>query len=245
MRDVQRRCECGKDHPWGVVRYSQDNTPLYGPRAIATCDDFRPEQEKVPAFVEDLRELWSQTGDLDPQATVATRAVIARIRTLPDPREQWAEFAGLLVSQVTTVRAALTRDESKFAHLVAHTDEIVSAMENVVQLADRLKAQDRKLNAILEELETVKVAREAKERPAELEALQHFGLDELAFKDETGAPFQVVPPNTILHDSRTPWSPSLPSEAVLVERDDNNDDDNDQTEDEQQQDDDKDPEEQQ
>lgn len=48
------------------------------------------------------------------------------------------EFAGLMISQLTDIRGAMTRDESKFNHLVSHTDEVVESMRGVVQLSERL-----------------------------------------------------------------------------------------------------------
>lgn len=182
MRDELRDCLCGRPHPWGILRYSDDNTPLYGPRSIPTCDHFRPlPEEPLPARI-DPQELWSQTSDLDPQATTATRAVVARIRNMATGvgkyqrmQEQWPEFMGFVISQITNIRGAMVRDESKFAHLVAHTDEIVEAMRGVAQLTEKLSKQGSMLIDIMEQLQELKEDRGIK-YSGEIDALEHFGL---------------------------------------------------------------------
>lgn len=178
MHDELRLCECGKEHPWGVVGQSEDHVPLYGPRPIATCYNFRPKQEQVPAFVPDVRELWAQTTDLDPQVEIGTRTAIARIRTLPTASEQLAESLGLLISQQSRVLGFFTRTDSKFARLVAHTDEVLIAMEGVAQLKQQLsviKQTQTELLATIAEMREDCEKRELK-YSGDLEAYQHFGL---------------------------------------------------------------------
>jgi hypothetical protein len=196
MRDEMRLCECGNEHPWGILRYSEDRVPLYGPRAIPTCDNYRPPAysgrqltaDQLPAFVATAQELWAETGDLDPQATLATRVAVARIRSLAKGENsykamalQWPDFMGFIISQITEMRGALVRDESKFAHLVAHTDEVVEAMRDVVGLKEQL---GRLSSAIADVANMVDELREERNAnySAEVEALQHFGL--LGFRSD-------------------------------------------------------------
>lgn len=195
MKDELKACECGNMHPWGIVGRSKDHVILYGPRPIPSCYNFRAAPDKLPAFVQDLRELWAQTGDLDPQTEVATRAVIARIRTLPSATEQWQESVGLLVSQMSRMVGSVTRDESKFAHLVAHTDEIVEAMRGVTQLSERLARQQQLLGEIIDSIAELKEDRRL-QYSAEADALSHFGLT---------------------WEYRMPQASGHPQDAVLVE----------------------------
>jgi hypothetical protein len=182
MKDEVRDCaNCGKQHYWGITGHSKDNVPLYGPRPRTDCDDFRPKLEPVPVGV-NAQALWQQTGDLDPQATIATRLVVARLRELADGKAgmaavaaQWPEFLGFVVSQITDLRGTLVRDESKFALLVAHVDEIVEAMKNVTQLAERLALQNKMMRQVLREVHELRDEREAK-FSAEITAYEHFGL---------------------------------------------------------------------
>lgn len=175
MHDELRLCECGKEHPWGVVGQSEDHVPLYGPRPIAACYNFRPKQEQVPAFVPDVRELWAQTTDLDPQVEIGTRTAIARIRTLPTASEQLAESLGLLISQQSRVLGFFTRTDSKFARLVAHTDEVLIAMEGVAQLKQQLSVINQTQTELLATIAEMREERELK-YSGDLEAYQHFGL---------------------------------------------------------------------
>jgi len=175
VKDEMRLCQCGEQHPWGIVRLSEDHVPLYGARDIETCDNFRTMPDAVPAFVDNLQELWAQTPDLDPQVPLATRGVIARIRSLADPRAQWSEFVGLVVSQITNMRGAMVRDESKFAHLVAHTDEIVNAMRDVVGLKEQLHNMRAAIVEVVGMMEDLRVERDTK-YAGEVEAFEHFGL---------------------------------------------------------------------
>ena len=182
MNDVLRPCHtCGGEHPWGITGYSKDNVPLYGPRATADCTDFRPQVEELPAGVNG-QELMAATGDLDAQASVQTRLVVSRIRELgkAEPRyarmaAQWPEFMNFVIAEITAMRGALTRDESKFGLLISHTDEIVEAMRNVTQLAERLQVLNNRVVTVQQTLDELRADRRIK-YSAEYEAYQHFGL---------------------------------------------------------------------
>lgn len=184
MRDEKKLCaNCHHEHAWGILRYSMDNTPLYGARECeervaegrltkdnqgneysrCPCDRFVaaiPGMENLPALSQkDAEELWSKTSFLNAQVPAATRMIVANIMSIGQGdkkvgfwgkllgrndkatslmERQWPEFMGFMISQVTDIRGAMIRDESKFAHLVAHTDEVVESMRAVSQLAERL-----------------------------------------------------------------------------------------------------------
>lgn len=143
MNDEKKKCgRCGHEHPWGVLRYSQDNVKLYGARDCwCDCDDFVEAHEGVENALSlpsnELRQLWEDTSFLSAQTPMATRIAVRQLETL-EGGERDKAFMGLMISQVTDIRAALTKDESKFANLVGHTDEIVDSMKGVVQLNERL-----------------------------------------------------------------------------------------------------------
>jgi hypothetical protein len=151
MKDEQRKCtNCGHEHAYGTLRYSPDLVPLKGPRKCwCNCVNFievNEDVENLPTMAgREVQELWSQTSYLNAQVPMATRIAVRQITDLlksDDPNalltKALPEFAGLMISQITDIRGAMTREEGKFAHLVAHTDEIVEAMRGVVQLSERL-----------------------------------------------------------------------------------------------------------
>lgn len=181
MQDELRLCaNCYHEHKWGILDYSQDGVPLYGARKCeywgerwpnddparpCNCKHFVPAADgdiNLPALTkEQTQALWSKTSFLNAQVPAATRIAMSGILQLLeagaqnlDPAIAGAirEFMGLMVSQITDVRGALVRDDSKFALLVSHTDEIVEAMKGVVQLKERLDniyaIQERVLEAI-------------------------------------------------------------------------------------------------
>lgn len=134
-------------------------------RSLCGCDQFVQaveSEENLPALTQDqTKALWAQTSFLNAQVPAATRMMIAPIMQLMESAEgaispaigaAVKEFMSLMISQVTDIRSALTKDENKFAHLVAHTDEIVEAMRGVAQLKDRLDSiyatQERILEAV-------------------------------------------------------------------------------------------------
>jgi hypothetical protein len=173
MNDELKRCaNCGHEHRWGMLSHTQDGVPLYGPRACyCHCDRFAEAISApaggsgihLPTLTNDqAKELWAQTSHLNAQVPLATRMAVRAIQDLGQGKEgvdaltaQWPEFMGLMISQLTDIRGAMVRDESKFANLISHTDEIVEAMRGVAQLKERLdtiyETQERIL-AVLERL---------------------------------------------------------------------------------------------
>lgn len=198
MKDEERLCQCGQKHKWGITGRDQGGVVVYGPKPVPDCQYFRPATDQLPEFVGDLRELWSQTGDLDAQATLATRVVIARLRSL-DPVAQWPEFVGYVISQLTNLRGAMLREDAKMARLVASADEFIEATGALRLLSERVKKQDEMLSQISDQLTDMQLAQMG---DGEDEALRHFGLIE---PDESG-----------FVSSR--WTPSQPEEPVLVEK---------------------------
>ncbi len=169
MQDVDKLCgNCKHSHKYGILRYSPDNVALYNARPCSCgCDDFVeaiPGEENLPALSQpQIKDIWARTSFLGAQVPLATRIAVAQIMSLGKDEHpatamihQWPEFVGLMISQITDIRGAMTRDENKFAHLVAHTDEIVESMRGVVQLSERLAtivAQNERMAEHIAELQ--------------------------------------------------------------------------------------------
>lgn len=176
---------CGYKHRWEIIGYNS-GVPLYNARPTKTCATYRPFDEEtmpdVSGLPVDTQALWAQTGDLNAQATMATRLVVARLKSLANGKSgvnaiaaQWPDFIGFVISQITDMRGALVRDESKFAHLVAHTDEIVESLRDGVRLKEQLRNMSAALTDIYAKLEEL-----GPRQPAQIdvEAFAHFGLVE-------------------------------------------------------------------
>lgn len=161
---------------YGARRCEHWEKPVYGDKGheywkigdlveVCHCEYFATAADgdvNLPTLTnEQTQALWSKTSFLNAQVPAATRILMSNILQLLetgaqnlDPAIAGAirEFMGLVVSQITDVRGALVRDDSKFALLVSHTDEIVEAMKGVVQLKERLDGiyavQERVLEAI-------------------------------------------------------------------------------------------------
>jgi hypothetical protein len=177
LRDELKLCQCGQRHKWGIIRYSEDNVPLYGAYPAENgCRDFRAVEEgneNLPAMTaKDTEELWAATNFLNAQVPTATRIAINQIMQIGKGgdgffaklfgvgkgslmEKQWPEFMGLVLSQLTDVRGAMIREDSKFAHLIAHTDEIVESMRGVVQLSERLETLAQMQSRIMDQLESI------------------------------------------------------------------------------------------
>lgn len=233
--------KCGKKHRWTVSGYNR-NGPLYNAQPTKTCKRYSPTKEvpidewpgkalvhvaSDPTSVNlptNGQELWAQTPELNAQATMATRLVVARLKELGKRKSgfaqiaaQWPEFMGFMISQVTDLRGSLFRDESKFAHLVAHTDELVETMRAVGNIGERLKRQEALLSELLDRLDDMELVR-MEHDDAEDEALRHFGL---------------VPDEQSQFDEELYFGgmPSRHDEPVLVEKANGRDDDDQQQDD--------------
>jgi hypothetical protein len=146
---------CGHAHIWGRIR-EKDGVPLYGWQTCATLvtpDGKVFDHEKLPCgctkWIDanlpsvlldgtELRELWDATNYLSAQTPAETRLAIRKIASLPSFAEQWPQFMGAIFSQVADTRAALTRDDNKFAQLVARTDDFLTIAADSALLKERV-----------------------------------------------------------------------------------------------------------
>ena len=100
---------------------------------------------------EEVERVWSQTENLSPQTPFEIRKAVVEMKAAGyemTPAEQFT------LSAVLDLRAALYRDESKFAHLVAGTETVVESLRNVNALSatiDELKMSVQMLQAAMEQ----------------------------------------------------------------------------------------------
>jgi hypothetical protein len=175
MKDQMKMCgRCGHEHAVGVLRHSQDGVALYGARRCVSttvhfgrvvdcsCNDFaeavtQPDGTAglpvaAPMSQGELAVLWNDTEFLSPQASAETRIAVRRVMELAGEEREKA-FMGLLLANVSDIRGALSKDESKFAHLVSHTDDIVESMRGVTQLSERLNNVVARIGGIEDRLD--------------------------------------------------------------------------------------------
>ena len=95
---------------------------------------------------EEVGEAWSLTSDLSPQTPIQVRQAVIQIRKLTKdkPPEQalalaFPVFMQFMMTAMTETQAGMTRDESKFSHLVAGTETIVKTLQNINPLERRLE----------------------------------------------------------------------------------------------------------
>lgn len=177
MKDEMRMCgRCHHEHAVGTLSHSVDGVPLVGPRPcswhskpedspICGCRDFVEAVmtengtpglplSAVMSFT-DLAALWRDTDFLSPQASAETRIAIRKVMGIEDPRERETAYMGVMLANISDIRGAMSKDESKFARLVSHTDEIVDAMQGVTQLSERLSNVVARQNSMEEQLANI------------------------------------------------------------------------------------------
>lgn len=93
----------------------------------------------------EVDEVWRQTWDLSPQTPITVRRAVIAIRgaakdkgPLSAMAASWPMFAQEVMRVCTEMQAAMMRDESKFAHLVAGTEAVVKTLGGVNPLKRRL-----------------------------------------------------------------------------------------------------------
>ena len=182
MQDIYKHCKtCGHDHLVGELRKDRQGVPVYGARKCnkpvptgrswkrCRCNKFvedealfRKEQRErkqssLPAVKDmtkaQVAKMFAKTGYLSPQTPLEARVAAYKLSTLPMGAKRDIEFMRAVLAVTYDTRAAFLRSDNKFAHLVAHTDEIVNAMQKVAQLAEKLesiKATQERIVAVLD-----------------------------------------------------------------------------------------------
>jgi hypothetical protein len=112
---------------------------------------------------DEIERIWRATEWMSPQTPLEIRRVMLILKENGIPISVTEQ---MLLTVMTDIRAALTKDESKFAHLVAGTETIVSTLQEVnplnvrldkisqenAMLRDQVDDLEAKLDLILEKL---------------------------------------------------------------------------------------------
>ena len=111
-------------------------------------------QENLPQALKDGRitakqvdEIWRETSFLSAQTPIEFRVAVLKLGRHLDP------LMSLVLSQMMDIRAAMTKDESKFAHLVAGTETIVKTLQNVNPLMEKLRRQEEIIDSLANQLD--------------------------------------------------------------------------------------------
>lgn len=88
---------------------------------------------------DEVDRIWLATEDLSAQTPINVRRAMIAIRNAKTPEEKVNLSMQFMMAAATEIQAAMTRDETKFAHLVAGTETIVKTLQNVNPLERRLE----------------------------------------------------------------------------------------------------------
>lgn len=105
--------------------------------------------------VEQVADIWRQTEDLSPQTNINARREIIALRNAGKGRGpieamavQFPMLVNMLLRATNETQAAMMRDESKFAHLVAGAEVVAKSMEQLGTIAAAYEKIQDKLNDI-------------------------------------------------------------------------------------------------
>jgi hypothetical protein len=153
-------------------------------------------QENLPEALKDGRitqaevdRIWGKTEFVSAQTPIEVRMMLVKLQDVGinlQPHEL------TMMSVLLDMRAAMTKDESKFAHLVAGTETIVKTLQNVNPLMRHLERQQMMIDSLGEQLsrteaklDTVMQAM-AEGRKLEIKhEVLHGGDEEAAYLAET------------------------------------------------------------
>src|SRR5215472_18678396 len=110
-------------------------------------NDLKKTEPKLPQ--KEVERIWGLTEFMSAQTPLETRMMVVKMIDAGitfTPRELF-EMTVLL-----DLRAAMTKDESKFAHLVAGTETIVKTLQNVNPLVERLRRQEELIDSLSDQL---------------------------------------------------------------------------------------------
>ena len=109
--------------------------------------------------VEQVADIWRKTEDLSPQTNINARRMVIAIREAGKgrgPIEALAVQFPLFVNEMLRIgsetQAALMRDESKFAHLVAGAEMVAKSMEQFGHLATFFEDHQQEMRYLRDEI---------------------------------------------------------------------------------------------
>lgn len=186
-------------------------------------------QENLPAALKQGRitqvevdKIWEETSFLSAQTPIEFRVAVIKLKGVG---QEVDPLTALVLSQMMDIRAAMTKDESKFAHLVAGTEVIVKTLKNVNPLIQRLDRQEMMIDSLTELLERaeakidtlMQAAAEGGKLTIKHEVL-HGGEEEAEFLAKTAADAIASPmaePTDELYDGNvgSAWDPKNPAKG--------------------------------
>lgn len=186
-------------------------------------------QENLPAALKsgaitqaEVDDIWYKTSFLSAQTPIEFRVALINLGL-----DKLDPLMTLVLSQMMDIRAAMTRDESKFAHLVAGTETIVKTLQNVNPLVERLRRQEELIESLTYQLDRAeKKLDRVMWSIAEGEKLEikhevaHGGDDEAEFLAQTAAEAIASPiaePTEEPYDGNvgSAWDPKNPAKGPI------------------------------
>src|SRR5215472_4196243 len=186
-------------------------------------NDLKKTEPKLPQ--KEVERIWGLTEFMSAQTPLETRMMVVKMIDAGitfTPRELF-ELTVLL-----DLRAAKTKDESKFAHLVAGTETIVKTLQNVNPLMRHLERQEALIDSLNEQLLQVEAKLDTIMRAiAEGGKLEikhevlHGGDEEAAYLAETAATAidsKIAEPTEEEYDGNvgSSWDPANPVKPPIT-----------------------------
>jgi hypothetical protein len=103
---------------------------------------------------EELERIWRETEYLSAQTPITVRRAVIAMRKAP-LSEKMIIAAQEIMRVSSNIEAALTRDESKFAHLVAGAETVAKSMQNIGDIDRRLESIERQMSALATHFDTL------------------------------------------------------------------------------------------
>lgn len=112
--------------------------------------------ERGEVSQEEVDRVWAETRDLSAQTSFDVRRAIVELRKCGSLNDAWPLFFTHMTEQMSQMAGAMTRDDSKFAHLVAGTETVVRELQKVGPLASNLTDLKRQMQYLTDEIRTLK-----------------------------------------------------------------------------------------
>src|SRR5262245_9940243 len=185
-------------------------------------NDLKKPESDLPQ--KEIDRIWGLTEFMSAATPAETRLMVVRMIDAGitfTPRELF-EMAVLM-----DIRAAMTKDESKFAHLVAGTETIVKTLQNVNPLMRHLERQEQLIDSLSEQLSRTEAkldtVMQAMAEGGKLDIkheVLHGGDEEAEFLAQTAADAldaRVAEPTEEEYDGNvgSAWDPKNPAKGPI------------------------------
>lgn len=185
-------------------------------------NDLKKPESDLPQ--KEIDRIWGLTEFMSAATPLETRLMVVRMIDAGitfTPRELF-EMAVLM-----DIRAAMTKDESKFAHLVAGTETIVKTLQNVNPLMRHLERQEQLIDSLSEQLSRTEAkldtVMQAMAEGGKLDIkheVLHGGDEEAEFLAQTAADAldaRVAEPTEEEYDGNvgSAWDPKNPAKGPI------------------------------